>query len=60
MDKSKNPTLQVRVPVWIAQSVEELAQLQGVSSAEICRQALHNYLEQRAISAPGLKSVTAA
>lgn len=51
----KNPTLHVRVPKWIAEAIEGLAEDQGVSSAEVCRQAIHQYLDRRSIAAPGMR-----
>ena len=54
---NQNPTLQVRVPKWIAEAVTELANEQEVSAAEVCRQAIHLYLNQRAVVAPGMAPI---
>lgn len=50
------PTAHARVPVWIYEGIDQLAERQGVSQAEIVRQALHWYLAEKSIVAPGLRA----
>jgi hypothetical protein len=48
-----DPTLQARVPKWMADETKALADLQEVPISEIIRQALRNHLAKHDIHAPG-------
>lgn len=48
-----DPTLQARVPKWMADETTALAKMQGVPISEIIRQALRAHLEKHDINAPG-------
>ncbi|GAX54734.1 hypothetical protein SO3561_06287 [Streptomyces olivochromogenes] len=48
-----DPTLQARVPKWMADETTCLANLQGVPISEVIRQALRAHLEKHNINPPG-------